>query len=33
MAYGMEVYNVALKSGRLSAMTNIVFRDALLEAA
>lgn len=33
MAYGMEVYNVALKSGGLSAMTNIVFWDALLEAA
>ena len=33
MAYGMEVYNVALKEGGLSAMTNRVFRDALLEAA
>lgn len=33
MAYGMEVYNVALKEGGLSAMTNLVFRDALLEAA
>ncbi|OUN08185.1 hypothetical protein B5G43_02040 [Flavonifractor sp. An92] len=33
MAYGMEVYNVALKSGGLSAMTNRVFGDALLEAA
>ena len=33
MAYGMEVYNVALKSGGLSAMTNRVFWDALLEAA
>ena len=33
MAYGMEVYNVALKSGGLSAMTNRVFLDALLEAA
>ncbi len=31
MAYGMEVYNVALKSGGLSAMTNQVFGDALLE--
>ena len=33
MAYGMEVYNVALKSGGLSAMTNRVFWEALLEAA
>lgn len=33
MAYGIEVYNVALKSGGLSAMTNRVFWDALLEAA
>ena len=33
MAYGMEVYNVALKSGGLSAMTNRVFWDALLEAS
>ena len=33
MAYGMEVYNVALKEGGLSWMTNRVFRDALLEAA
>ena len=33
MAYGMEVYNVALKSGGLSAMTNQVFLDALLETA
>ena len=32
MAYGMEVYNVALKEGGLSQMTNTVFRDALLEA-
>lgn len=33
MAYGMEVYNVALKEGGLSQMTNWVFWDALLEAA
>lgn len=33
MAYGMEVYNVALKEGGLSQMTNHVFWDALLEAA
>lgn len=33
MAYGMEVYNVALKEGGLSAMTNQVFLAALLEAA
>lgn len=32
MAYRMEVYNVALKSGGLSQMTNQVFWDALLEA-
>lgn len=33
MAYGMEVYNVALKEGGLSVMTNRVFLSALLEAA
>lgn len=39
MAYGMEVYNVAIKdgyaamAGGLSNMTNGVFWDALLEAA
>lgn len=33
MAYGMEVYNVALKEGGLAAMTNRVFPAALLEAA
>ena len=33
MAYGMEVYNVALKEGGLSQMTNRVFGDALLEAS
>lgn len=33
MAYGMEVYNVALKEGGLSQMTNRVFWNALLEAA
>lgn len=39
MAYGMEVYNVAIKEGflampgGLSNMTNSVFLDALLEAA
>ena len=33
MAYGMEVYNVALKESGLSQMTNAVFWDALLEAA
>jgi hypothetical protein len=33
MAYGMEVYNVALKEGGLSQMTNHVFLSALLEAA
>jgi phosphotransferase system glucose/maltose/N-acetylglucosamine-specific IIC component len=33
MAYGMEVYNVALKEGGLSQMTNQVFREALLETA
>lgn len=38
MAYGMEVYNVAIKegvdlaAGGLSNMTNIIFRDALIEA-
>lgn len=32
MAYGMEVYNVALKEGGLSQMTNHVFWAALLEA-
>ena len=38
MAYGMEVYNVAVKegvdlaAGGFSNMTNIVFRDALIEA-
>ena len=38
MAYGMEVYNVAIKegvdlaAGGFSNMTNIVFRDALIEA-
>lgn len=39
MAYGMEVYNVASKmgyntmAGGFSNMTNIVFLDALMEAA
>ncbi|MCD7862459.1 MAG: hypothetical protein LUG61_02835 [Lachnospiraceae bacterium] len=39
MAYGMEVYNVAIKEGAtlsaggLSNMTNIVFLDALIEAS
>lgn len=33
MAYGMEVYNVALKEGGLAAITNRVFPAALLEAA
>lgn len=33
MAYGMEVYNVALKEGGLAQMTNQVFWGALLEAA
>ena len=33
MAYGMEVYNVALKEGGLAQMTNHVFLNALLEAA
>ena len=33
MAYGMEVYNVALKEGGLSRMTNRVFWVALLETA
>lgn len=39
MAYGMEVYNVAIKegvtltAGGLSNMTNIVFLDALIEAS
>ena len=33
MAYGMEVYNVALKEGGLSQMTNQVFLGALLETA
>lgn len=39
MAYGMEVYNVAIKMGLntlpggFSNMTNIVFWDALVEAA
>ena len=39
MAYGLEVYNVALKSGvllgagGLSDMRNTVFLDALKEAA
>ena len=38
MTYGMEVYNVAIKegvdlaAGGFSNMTNIVFRDALIEA-
>ena len=38
MAYGMEVYNIAIKegvdlaAGGFSNMTNIVFRDALIEA-
>ena len=32
MAYGMEVYNVALKEGGLSQMTNQMFWGALLEA-
>ena len=39
MAYGMEVYNMAIKMGfslqpgGFSSMTNIVFREALKEAA
>ena len=33
MAYGMEVYNIALREGGLSQMTNQVFGDALLEAS
>ena len=39
MAYGMEVYNIAIKEGvnltvgGLSNMTNAVFLDALKEAA
>lgn len=39
MAYGMEVYNVAIKegvtlsAGGLSNMTNIIFLDALIEAS
>ena len=33
MAYGMEVYNVALKEGGLFQMTNQVFLGALLETA
>lgn len=33
MAYGMEVYNVALKEGGLAVMTNRVFPEALAEAA
>ena len=33
MAYGMEVYNLALKEGGLSQMTNGVFWKALLESA
>lgn len=39
MAYGMEVYNVAIKEGfslnpgGLSTMTNAVFLDALIEAS
>lgn len=39
MAYGMEVYNVAIKmgsntmAGGFSSMTNQVFLDALIEAA
>lgn len=39
MAYGMEVYNVAIKNGcntvagGLSTMTNDVFLDALIEAS
>lgn len=32
MAYGMEVYNLAIKEGGLARMTNRVFWDALLEA-
>ena len=38
MAYGMEVYNIAIKlgfhlnPGGLSSMTNVVFRDAFFEA-
>ncbi len=38
MTYGMEVYNIAIKegvdlaAGGFSNMTNIVFRDALIEA-
>ena len=37
MAYGMEVYNIAIKeginltAGGFSNMTNIIFRDALVE--
>ncbi len=39
MAYGIEVYNVAIKEGAtlsaggLSNMTNIIFFDALIEAS
>ena len=33
MAYGMEVYNIAMKEGGLEQMTNRVFRDALLETS
>lgn len=33
MAYRMEVYNIALREGGLSQMTNQVFGDALLEAS
>ena len=33
MAYGMEVYNIAMKEGGLEQMTNHVFRDALLETS
>ncbi len=32
MAYGMEVYNIAIKQGGLSSMTNMVFWDACMEA-
>lgn len=33
MAYGMEVYNMAIKTGGLSVMTNKVFGEALLETS
>ena len=33
MAYGMEVYNIAMKEGGLEQLTNRVFRDALLETS